>query len=70
MEGKCEAQAVAELEKIFCNGVQVEWLEFDNFLSWQLYCEAGAIQTSVQVTAHVIDTALKAKDKSFPTLYQ
>ena len=56
---KAEPTAKAQMEKIFMRGVQVEWLECESFLQWQLHVETSSVQATVQVHPHVVDTALK-----------
>ena len=54
-----EQQAVEDMRSVFDNGIQVEWKEFPSFLMWQLYCEGASLQSSVQVSPHILDTAFK-----------
>ena len=56
---KAESRAKAQMERVISKGVQVEWLECESFLQWQLHVETSSVQQSVQVAPHVIDTALK-----------
>ena len=56
---KAEGRAKAQMEKIFTKGVQVEWIECESFLQWQLHVETASVQSSVQVLPHIVDTALK-----------
>ena len=39
--------------------IQVEWVECESFLQWQLHVETSSVQASVQVMPHVLDTAMK-----------
>ena len=65
LEGKpslladAEPRAKAQMEKVFTRGVQIEWLECESFLQWQLHVETASVQQSVQVAPHIVDTALK-----------
>ena len=54
-----EQQAVEDMRSVFDKGVQVEWKEFPSFVMWQLYCEGASLQSSVQVSPHILDTAFK-----------
>ena len=56
---EAEPRARAQIEKIFKTGVQVDWIECQSFLQWQLQVEAAAVQGTVYVAPHVVDTALK-----------
>ena len=56
---KAEPRAKAQMERVISKGVQVEWLECESFLQWQVHVETSSVQASVQVSPHVIDTALK-----------
>jgi hypothetical protein len=51
--------ARSQILKILQHGVQVEWTECRSFLEWQLQAEAAAVQASVAVAPHVVDTAIK-----------
>ena len=39
-------------------GVQVEWMEFEDYMSFMIYYEGIAVQGEVDVKPHIIDTAL------------
>ena len=52
-------RAIQQMENIFKKGVQVEWIECESFLQWQLLVETLSVQASVQVAPHVLDTAMK-----------
>ena len=52
-------KAKSQMEKIFTRGVQVEWIESQSFLQWQLHVESSSVQAQVQVQPHIVDTALK-----------
>ena len=56
---KSEPRAKAQMARIFSKGVQIEWLECESFLHWQLHVETSSVQASVQVAPHIVDTALK-----------
>ena len=56
---KTESRAKAQMARVISKGVQVEWLECESFLQWQLHVETSSVQQTVQVGPHVIDTALK-----------
>ena len=56
---KAEPRAKAQMARVCSKGVQVEWLECESFLQWQLHVETSSVQQTVQVGPHVIDTALK-----------
>ncbi len=43
---------------VFEKGIQVEWMEFDDHMSYMIYCEGAAVQSEVVVKPHIMDTAL------------
>ena len=49
----------SQLRRVIEEGVQVEWMECDSFLSWQVMCDQADAQTQVQVHPHILDTAMK-----------
>ena len=53
------AMASSQLRRVMEEGVQVEWMELDSFLSWQVMCDQADAQTQVQVQPHILDTAMK-----------
>lgn len=59
LKEKGEARAIQQIEKVFNKGIQVEWIECESFLQWQLHVETSSAQASVQVAPHVLDTAMK-----------
>ena len=59
LKEKGDFRAIQQIERIFNRGVQVEWIECESFLQWQLYVETSSVQASVQVAPHVLDTAMK-----------
>ena len=48
----------AELERVFQEGVQVEWSEFPDYMSYMVYYEGAAVQGEVNLKPHIIDTAM------------
>ena len=46
------------LERVFDEGLQVEWLEFQDYMSCMVYYEGAAVQGEVLVKPHIIDTAM------------
>ena len=48
----------AELERVFNDGLQVEWQEFADYMSYMVYYEGAAVQGEVLVKPHILDTAL------------
>ena len=48
----------AELERVFQVGVQVEWQEFPDYMSYMVYYEGAAVQGEVHLKPHIIDTAM------------
>ena len=46
------------LERVFDEGLQVEWLEFQDYMSYMVYYEGAAVQGEVLVKPHIIDTAM------------
>ena len=54
-----DPKAVAQIKRIHEEGVQVEWIQVSSFVEWQLHVEGAAVQASVQVGAHILDTAIK-----------
>ena len=59
LKEKGDVRAIQQIERIFNRGIQVEWIECESFLQWQLYVETSSVQASVQVAPHVLDTAMK-----------
>ena len=53
------AQALSQLRRVVDEGVQVQWMECDSFLSWQVMCDQADAQSQVQVHPHILDTAMK-----------
>jgi hypothetical protein len=47
-----------ELERVFKDGLQVEWQEFPDYMSYMVYYEGAAVQGEVLVKPHIIDTAM------------
>ena len=41
---RAEPKAKAQKEKIFKTGVQVEWIECESFLQWQLHVQTSRVQ--------------------------
>ena len=52
------AQVQSELERVFQDGLQVEWQEFQDYVSYMVYYEGAAVQGEVLVKPHIIDTAM------------
>ena len=46
------------LERVFKDGLQVEWQEFPDYMSYMVYYEGAAVQGEVLVKPHIIDTAM------------
>lgn len=46
------------MHQIWSQGIHVEWMEIDNYLAYMLYCEGSAVQAVVQVSPHIVDTAI------------
>ena len=46
------------LERVFDEGLQVEWLEFQDYMSYMVYYEGAAVQGEVLVKPHIIDIAM------------
>ena len=47
-----------ELERVFKEGLQVEWQEFPDYVSYMVYYEGAAVQGEVLVKPHILDTAM------------
>ena len=47
-----------ELGRVFKDGLQVEWQEFPDYVSYMVYYEGAAVQGEVLVKPHIIDTAM------------
>ena len=47
-------RAKSQMEKIFTRGVQVEWIESESFLQWQLYVESCSVRALAQVQPDII----------------
>ena len=43
---------------VFEKGIQVEWMEFDDYMSYMIYCEGIAVQSEVAMKPHILATAL------------
>ena len=54
----CDKRVVQEMQRVFDQGLQVEWQEFGDYLAFMLYYEGAAVQGDVVVKPHVLDTAL------------
>ena len=52
-------QALQQVRRVVDEGVQVQWMEFDSFLAWQLMCDQADTQSQVQVHPHILDTAMQ-----------
>ena len=46
------------LERVFDEGLQVEWQEFPDYMTYMVYYEGAAVQGEVLVKPHIIDTAM------------
>ena len=53
-----DPQALKDIDRVLTKGVQVEWVEFPDYMSFMIYCEGIAVQTDVVVKPHILDTAL------------
>ena len=53
------SQGKAQLQRVLSEGLQVQWVECDSFLEWQLMCDQADTQSQVQVQTHILDTAMK-----------
>ena len=56
--GDCDPRAWKDIQRVLEKGVQVEWVEFDDYMSYMIYCEGIAVQSDVVVKPHILDTAL------------
>ena len=54
----CDPRAWKDIQRVLEKGVQVEWVEFDDYMSYMIYCEGIAVQSDVVVKPHILDTAL------------
>ena len=54
----CDPRAWKDIQMVFEKGIQVEWMEFDDYMSYMIYCEGIAVQSEVVVKPHILDTAL------------
>lgn len=48
--------AVENLKQVFEEGLQVEWMACNTYMEWACFAESCAVQSSVQVLPHVLDT--------------
>ena len=46
------------LQRVFDEGLQVEWQEFPDHMTYMVYYEGAAVQGEVLVKPHIIDTAM------------
>ena len=53
-----EPHAVKDTERVLEMGIQVEWMEFDDYMSYMIYCEGVAVQSEVVVKPHILDIVL------------
>lgn len=53
-----QSKVRVELERVFKDGLQVEWQEFPDYVSYMVYYEGAAVQGEVLVKPHIIDTAM------------
>ena len=53
-----EPQALDDIYRVLQMGVQVVWMEFEDYRSFMIYYEGIAVQGEVVVKPHIIDTAL------------
>ena len=53
-----EARAIKDMQTVFNTGVQVEWVEFEDYVDFMIYYEGVAVQGDVVVKPHILDTAL------------
>ena len=54
----CDPKAVEDIQELEKKGAQVEWKEFDTYLSYMIYCEGCAVQTEVAMSPHIVDTCI------------
>ena len=52
-------KAIAGINHVFWEGLQVEWLECEQFLAWQLVCEQSAMQMQAQCSPHILGAAVQ-----------
>ena len=43
---------------VFEKRIQVECMEFDDYMSYMIYCDGVAVQSEVVMKPHILDTAL------------
>ena len=58
LKDSSDPQALKDMERVWAKGVQVEWMEFEDYMSFMIYCEGIAVQGDVVVKPHILDTAL------------
>ena len=56
--GDCDPQAWKDIQKVLEKGVQVEWVEFDDYMSYMIYCEGIAVQSDVNLH-RIIDALVR-----------
>ena len=56
--GDAHSKTRSALERVFQEGVQVEWQEFPDYVSYMVYYEGAAVQGEVHMKPHIIDTAM------------
>jgi len=54
----CDPRAWKDIQMVFEKGIQVEWMEFDDYMSYMIYCEGIAVQSEVVMKPHILATAL------------
>jgi len=43
----CDPRAWKDIQMVFKKGIQVEWMEFDDYMSYMIDCEGIAVQSEV-----------------------
>ena len=43
----CDPRDWKDIQMVFEQGVQVEWMELDGYMSYMVYCEGVAVQSEV-----------------------
>ena len=54
----CDPRSGTDIHMVLEKVIQVEWMEFDDYLSYTVYCQGIAVQSEVVVKPHILATAL------------
>ena len=51
-------KVVQDIERVFDQGLQVEWREFEDYLAFMIYYEGAAVQGDIVIKPSLVDTTL------------